>query len=143
MGSFEGALRHLTKSYEYCLLEIYLSVLEVTTLFFFFSCRGNLLMITVTASPGTSFSHIPTYVFEAESAWTASAHRDSCPRVWVLGQVQVRVRVQRKRSICTKRSKRNLHFAPRFDPATLLHRLRLNRHSRRHAARALAPLDRA
>jgi COP9 signalosome complex subunit 1 len=38
-GSFEGSLRHLTKSREYCsstqdLLEMCLSVLEVTNLFF-------------------------------------------------------------------------------------------------------------
>lgn len=63
-GSFEGSLRHLTKSREYCsstqdLLEMCLSVLEVATLTVSFSCCGNLLTITMTASPGTTqlFSH--------------------------------------------------------------------------------------
>jgi COP9 signalosome complex subunit 1 len=53
-GSFEGSLRHLTKSREYCsstqdLLEMCLSVLELLL-------------------EQRSFSHIPTYVFKAESA---------------------------------------------------------------------------
>lgn len=53
-GSFEGSLRHLTKSREYCsstqeMLEMCLSVLELLL-------------------EQRSFSHIPTYVFKAESA---------------------------------------------------------------------------
>ena len=63
-GSFEGSLRHLTKSREYCsstqdLLEMCLSVLEVATPLISFSPRGNLLTITLTASPGTTqlFAH--------------------------------------------------------------------------------------
>ncbi|KAH9983782.1 26S proteasome subunit RPN7-domain-containing protein, partial [Russula vinacea] len=53
-GSFEGSLRHLTKSREYCsstqdLLEMCLSVLELLL-------------------EQRNFSHIPTYVFKAESA---------------------------------------------------------------------------
>jgi len=53
-GSFESALRHLTKSREFCsttqdMLEMCLSVLELLL-------------------EQRSFSHIPTYVFKAESA---------------------------------------------------------------------------
>ena len=65
-GSFEGSLRHLTKSREYCsstqdMLDMCLSVLEVaTSLNFKMSYCGNLTdNYTFTASPGTTqlFTH--------------------------------------------------------------------------------------
>jgi len=86
-GSFESSLRHLTKSREYCstaqdMLEMCLSVLEVSTRLFLFSCCGYFANDTSTQLllEQRSFSHLSTYVFKAESALDGigtSAHSTS------------------------------------------------------------------
>ena len=121
-GSFEGSLRHLTKSREYCsstqdMLEMCLSVLEVVT--YHLSCSGNLADNHTFDS--YSWNNAAFHTYQPTSSrqsplWTASVHPGILPQVWVTGQA---LRAQGepavpKRSICTNRSKPNLRYAPRF-----------------------------
>jgi hypothetical protein len=125
-GSFEGSLRHLTKSREYCsstqdMLEMCLSVLEVATFpHFHLSCCGGNIADGYTFD-SFSWNNAAFHTYRPTSSrqnplWIASDHPGIRPQTWLTGQA---LRAQgeqagQKRSICTNRSKRNLHCAPRF-----------------------------